>query len=219
MTSTEGVGSGTRHAGLPRAGLPRAGLPRAGLLLGGIAIGALCGAAPACKPGGGEASAVSPQMMADAVHAVLEADRAVYTKQVVNRLQNELGVIRASEHWKQENTLPLPAQMFRMGAELATEKQEGLHYALVSLWPINPQNQARTDAEKAGLAFVKDHPDQNYYGSEQLGDGRYFTAVYPDRAIANACVECHNQHRDSPRHDFKLGDVMGGVVVRIAERR
>jgi uncharacterized protein DUF3365 len=190
----------------------------AGLLLGGLGFGAFFGALPACKPSA-EAGSVTPQMMADAVHAVLESDRAVYTKQVVNRLQNELGVIRASEHWKQENALPLPAQMFRMGAELATEKQDGLHYALVSLWPINPQNQARTEVEKSGLTFVKEHPDQNYYGNEQLGEDRFFTAVYPDKAIANACVECHNQHRDSPRHDFALGDVMGGVVVRIAERR
>jgi hypothetical protein len=28
-------------------------------------------------------------------------------------------------------------------------------------------------------------------------------------------VSCHNQHKDSPRKDFKLNDVMGGVVIRI----
>ena len=49
------------------------------------------------------------------------------------------------------------------------------------------------------------------------GDATYFTAVYPDKAIAPACVQCHNQHASSPRHDFALGDVMGGVVVRIAQ--
>jgi hypothetical protein len=34
-------------------------------------------------------------------------------------------------------------------------------------------------------------------------------------AIAPACVACHNGHKDSPRSDFQMGDVMGGVVVRI----
>ncbi len=163
------------------------------------------------QPGG-----ITPQVMADAVHAVLEADRAVYTKHVVNRLQNEQGVIKASEHWKDEKALPLPAQMFRMGSELATEKAKGLNYALLSLWPLNQQNKPRTDMEKAGLAFVAEHPGQNYYGSEELGGAGYFTAVYADTAVANACIECHNQHKDSPRRDFKLGDVMGGVVVRIS---
>jgi hypothetical protein len=28
-------------------------------------------------------------------------------------------------------------------------------------------------------------------------------------------VSCHNAHKDSPRTDFKLNDVMGGVVLRI----
>jgi hypothetical protein len=102
-----------------------------------------------------------------------------------------------------------------MGAELATQKAEGLSYSLISTWPINRQNLARTDAEKAGLAFVAEHPEQSFYKDEELGGERYFTAIYPDKAVANACVDCHNQHRDSPRRDFRLGDVMGGVVVRI----
>jgi hypothetical protein len=185
-------------------------------LLGAAAV---CLGSHACKPGArDESGSVDVRMMADAVHAVLESDRAVYTKQVVNRLQNELGVIKATEHWKDDRSLPLPAQMFRMGAELASEKTQGLHYALLSRWAINSQNQPRTDAEKAGLDFVAKNPDQNYYGKEELGGERFFTAVYPDKAIANACVQCHNQHKDSPRHDFTLGEVMGGVVVRIAQR-
>jgi hypothetical protein len=39
--------------------------------------------------------------------------------------------------------------------------------------------------------------------------------VYPDIGVAPVCVACHNAHPDSPRDDFKLGDVMGGVVIRI----
>jgi hypothetical protein len=177
----------------------------------------LCLVSFACQPGArSDSGSVSARSMADAVHAVLEADRAVYTREVVNRLQNELGVIKATERWKEDKTLPLPAQMFRMGAELASSRTEGLHYALISAWAINRQNQPRTDSEKAGLQFISEHPDQNYYGDETLGGTRYFTADYPDKAVANACVQCHNQHVDSPRHDFVLGDVMGGVVVRIA---
>jgi len=182
-------------------------------------LAALCLAASACHSGArSDAGSVSARSTADAVHAVLEADRAVYTREVVNRLQNELGVIQATERWKEDKTLPLPAQMFRMGAEQAASKTEGLHYALISTWAINRQNQPRTDSEKAGLAFIAEHPDQNYYGSETLAGDRYFTAVYPDKAVANACVQCHNQHADSPRHDFKLGDVMGGVVIRIVQK-
>ena len=55
----------------------------------------------------------------------------------------------------------------------------------------------------------------HYYGAEELGCKKYFTAVYPDKAVAEACVTCHNNHKDSPRSDFKLNDIMGGIVIRI----
>jgi len=66
---------------------------------------------------------ISPQRMADAIFAVIESDRSVYTKKVVNRLQNEEEVITADEHWEDEQALPLPAQMLRMGAEGVAEKK------------------------------------------------------------------------------------------------
>ncbi len=158
---------------------------------------------------------ITPQQMADALHAVLEADRTVYTRLIVNRLQNEEKIIKASEHWKDDKALLLPAQMFRAGAERAAEQGAGFSYALLSLWPINTQNQPRTEAEKHGLQAVADRPAENFYQEETLGKQRYFTAVYPDIAIAEACVACHNNHKDSPRDDFKLNDVMGAVVIRI----
>jgi hypothetical protein len=145
----------------------------------------------------------------------MESDRIVYTKNVVNRLQNEENVINASERWKDDKALPLPAQMFRMGAEMVTKKKVGFSYALLSMWPVNKQNKPKTEAEKTGLKFVSDNPGKNHYQEETLGDKKYFTAVYADTAIAPACVKCHNEHKDSPRKDFKIGDVMGGVVLRI----
>ena len=92
--------------------------------------------------------ALTPQVVADMLHTVIETDRTIYTKHVVNRLQNEEKVIKASEHWKEDKALPLPAQMFRMGAEGVAEKDTGFYYSLVSLWPINKQNKPKTDAEK-----------------------------------------------------------------------
>jgi len=162
------------------------------------------------KPAG-----IQPKQMADAVHLALETDRTVYTRLIVNRLQNEEKVIKASEHWKEDKALVLPAQMFRAGAELAREKKAGFDYALLSLWPVNKQNGPKTDAEKAGLQFVADNKGQNYYTEETLGGKKYFTAVYADTAVAPACVNCHNDHKDSPKNDFKIGDVMGAVVIRI----
>jgi hypothetical protein len=52
------------------------------------------------------------------------------------------------------------------------------------------------------------------YGTESLAGTPYFVAIYPDVAVAEACADCHNAHPDSPRDDFAVGDVMGGIVIR-----
>lgn len=156
----------------------------------------------------------SYKQVADALHAVMESDRTVYTRLIVNRLQNEEKVIKASEHWKDDKALVLPAQMFRYGAEMVAEKNAGFSYSLLSLWPVNKQNAAKTGVEKEGLeAVAKD--GKPYYKEEVLGGKKYFTAVYPDKAVAKACIACHNAHKDSPRRDFKMGETMGGVVLRL----
>lgn len=43
----------------------------------------------------------------------------------------------------------------------------------------------------------------------------FFTAIYPDVAVANACLKCNNDHEDLLKSDFKIGDFMGAVVIRI----
>jgi hypothetical protein len=192
---------------------PPIGRPAGLALVATLAAAALagCSKTEVAAPNG-----ITPQKMTDALFAVMSADRAVYTKQVVNRLQNEEKVLKASEHWKDEKALPLPAQMFRMGSETVAEKNAGFSYALLSLWPVNKQNIPKTDVEKLGLQYVADAKGaSNYYASEVLGGKKYFTAVYPDVAVSRACTSCHNDHKDSPRTDFALNEVMGGVVIRI----
>lgn len=182
-----------------------------------LALTTLIGASLALSACGGsdKSAGIQPKAMADSLHAVMEADRTVYTRLIVNRLVKEEKVIKASEHWKDEKALVLPAQMFRYGSERVAESKAPFSYSLLSLWPVNKQNKPRTEAEKTGLKFIADNPGKNYYTKEKLGDVTYFTAVYPDVAVAPACISCHNAHPDSPRSDFKLGEVMGGVVIRI----
>ncbi len=105
--------------------------------------------------------------------------------------------------------------MFRFGAEYVTDETEDFSYSLISLDPINKKNGPGTDLEKEGLEFVASNPEEKFYGEEELGGQRYFAAVYADIAVAEACANCHNNHKDSPRNDIEVGDVMGGVMIRI----
>lgn len=163
---------------------------------------------------------VPVKAMADALHLVMDSDRTVYTRKIVNRLVKKEKVIKASEHFDDDKALVLPAQMFRFGSEMVQKRSEKLpdvnfSYSLQSLWPINKQNAPKTKAEKDGLKFVADNKGKNYYTEETLGGQKYFTAIYADTGVAPVCVSCHNKHKDTPKKDFKIGDVMGGVVIRI----
>ena len=174
----------------------------------------------------GDADLVTARRAADMIQAALAADRAVYTETVIHRLtavqrvtvvdpeRGDTGPLEAREDWRSEHgKLPLPAQMFRMGAERVLAGDSGLSYLLLSPWPVNRQNRPRTPAEERGLAEVE-RTRAASYGTEVLDGRTYFTAVYPDVATVEACVTCHNEHPDSPRRDFKVGDVMGGLVIR-----
>lgn len=164
-----------------------------------------------------QAAGISPQQYTDSLFAVMNADRANYTKLVVQRLgPNGVGAIKPDEHWEDyPNGTLLPAQMFRAGAEAVADVTQDFSYSLQSIWPINKQNAPKTDMEIEGLQFIADNPGQRFYGEETLGDTTYFTAVYPDVAVSEACTGCHNDHKDSPRTDFRIGEVMGGVVIRV----
>ena len=183
----------------------------------GLAVCMCMGVAVAADPG---SETVSVKAMADALHMVMDSDRTVYTRTIVNRLVKKDKVIKASEHFEDDQALALPAQMFRFGAEMVAERsadnpEVNFSYSLQSLWPVNKQNAPQTDAEKEGLRFIAENKGKNFYTTEKLGKQEYFTAIYPDTGVAPVCVSCHNAHPDSPKTDFKLGDVMGGVVIRI----
>jgi hypothetical protein len=167
--------------------------------------------------GSNEPKGIDPKVYTDSLFAVMNADRANYTKLIIARLGPKgANVINPNEHWEDhENGALLPAQMFRAGAEAVAEVTDEFTYSLQSVWPINSQNKPKTGVEKEGLEFVAANPGQRFYGEETLGDTTYFTAVYPDIAVSAACVDCHNEHKDSPKTDFKIGEVMGGVVIRV----
>lgn len=171
----------------------------------------------ACSGEAQQTTGISPQLYTDSLFAVMKADRTNYTKYVVKRLgPNGAGVVKPDEHWKDiPNGTLLPAQMFRAGAEAVAEMTDKFTYSLQSKWPINTQNAPKTAMEIEGLEFIAANPGKNFYGEEKLGDTTYYTAVYPDVAVSDACIKCHNDHKDSPRDNFELGEVMGGVVIRV----
>ncbi len=182
----------------------------------------------ACAGGGGataQGDGIPPELVTDYIHTVLEADRTAYTRHVVNRAQmlegqpREDGVVpvEATEGWQQTDGIPLPAQMFRLGSEIANEAGY-FTYNLISPWYINDSQAPKSGFEETAMATVIETGDP-YRDYQEVGNQRFFSAVYPDVAVAEACVTCHNTHpihlERYPDKQFEMGEVMGGVVINI----
>ena len=191
----------------------------------------ICITAIACSGGGGEpaggagAGGIAPEAVVDYIHTVLLADRTAYTKHVVNRLKKLEGkekpdgvvTTEATESWQQTDGIPLPAQMFRLGAEIASE--EGTFtYGLISPWNINDNHAPKSDFEKEAMDEVVESGEP-FKGEQEIAGQKYYSALYPDKAVAEACVTCHNEHpihkERYPDKVFEMDDVMGGIMINL----
>ena len=155
---------------------------------------------------------IPPQVVADYIHAIIQADRTLYTTHVVERMEAHK-VVTSQEYWKQMKSLPLPAQMLLLSGLHVEQQGLGLQFRLASLHPIYEKNGPTTDFEKAGLAAVLEDPSRPYSGIIQRGTQNFFKAIYADHAVSVSCINCHNGHVLSYEKDYKLGDVMGGIVI------
>ena len=155
---------------------------------------------------------ISAEAAADFIHAVVEAHRTIYSTHIVERMQKQ-GKVVIEEDWEQNGGLPLPAQFLLYAGGLAAEKGGGVRLRLASLWPINQQNLPTTPFEKDGLLTVAINPEEPFSSVLSTGRRKIFKAIYADRAVSESCVNCHNSHALSPKKDFKVGDVMGAIII------
>jgi len=183
----------------------------AGRILGGLCAILLAGVAVDVAQAG-ETAGIPPEVVAEYIHAIIQADRIIYSTHVVERLQ-DLKVTVAAEEWKASGTLPLPAQMLQMAGQEIQGLGLGLRIRLASLGPIYKKNGHADQCERAGLEAVAKNPRKPYTGIMTEGDRHYFKAIFADKAVSMTCVACHNSHPLSAKRDYKLYDVMGGIII------
>ena len=146
----------------------------------------------------------------DAVFAMLEkendAARALWTQEIV--AQGKTAGLAFDEHWRDEgvNAGPLPALFLRETAHNLERTSLRLNLFLGSPFPINAANRF-TGEQTQRFAALGEHGAQFRDGATGL-----HTAMFADVAISEACVSCHNEHADSPKHDWRINDVMGATT-------
>ena len=152
---------------------------------------------------------------AEAVTAQMLATRAVYTQNVVGKLKaDEIPVGFSPDFADSPGSIPLPATMVHLISDRVSA--QGLYRInLISPWNINPKKGPVTTWEKETIAALVDDPRIARSMIETAGGKSNLLYMSADFASTEACVACHNTHPDSPRNDFKLGDMMGALVVEV----
>lgn len=194
--------------------MDRYGIARLAAAIAFLTIGLILGTAAYSAKKESTAPGISPEKVAEFINAVIQADRTIYTTQIVNRM-TEKGIVSAAEHWEQDNALLLPAQFLQHSGRMVAESGVGIRYRLIGLFPIYQRNAPATDFERKALEVLSRSPNTPVTGIVASGRKRYFQAIYPDLAVSSACVKCHNFHPLSTKRDFKLNDVMGGIAITI----
>jgi hypothetical protein len=144
-----------------------------------------------------------------------DAARALWTREIVGA-GKPVG-LSFSEDWREagEEAGPLPALFLRETAKNLERHPVRLSLFLGSDAPINSANRFEGLQQKA-FGRIRATGKPQFF---QMPDTRLYTAMFPDEAVTEACVTCHNDHEDSPRNDWKLHDVMGATTWAYPEGR
>lgn len=169
--------------------MARPGFILATLGLGCLAIYLFVSAPPPLE----ETPAARPTIPVERLFTVLEAEndavRELWTKEIID-------------------AGPLPALFLRETARSLEKNPVQLSLFLGSDFPINDANRFEgQQLERLGELRRTGQPQFFYMTDTQL-----HTGMFSDVAVAEACVDCHNEHEQTPKKDWRLHDVMGATT-------
>lgn len=139
--------------------------------------------------------------------------RTLYTSEVVSRVDNS-GIDVTHDYHVKEGAIPLPATLSIKLGKSIREKVPGADVRLFSDLPFSFRKDGgpRDDFEKTALDLFKQDPSRPYVRFDEVNGLWSIRYATPD-IMQISCVECHNNHPQSPKKDWKVGDVRGVLEV------
>jgi Protein of unknown function (DUF3365) len=153
---------------------------------------------------------------ASAYSAAIEEFRTLYTSEVVMRVK-PLGVQVSHDYTDHPNAIPLPVTLSKL---LGDRLERGDTKAGTRLYSRHPfpwthRSGPQDDFEWEALLALEKNPDQPFHRIETSKGESYLRYAVAD-VMRESCVDCHNSHPDSPKTDWKEGDVRGVLSTRIS---
>ena len=140
--------------------------------------------------------------------------RKLYTSEVTDRLVGH-GIQVTHDYATKEGAIPLPATFSMELSERISQQSTGMHARLYSDFPFpwRKDGGPRDDFEKEAIRQVRQFPDRPFYRFEDFQGRQSLRYAVADQKMTAGCVSCHNTHPDSPKTDWKLGDVRGVLEI------
>ena len=138
--------------------------------------------------------------------------RGYYTDHVVAKILAHGSMRATSDHMTNPNAIPLPATMILDLSNLLAKRD--ITIKLYSNYPFPDRADRRLDAfQQEALKFLTANPKAAFSRAEIQDNKHVVRTAAADIMTAQACVSCHNTTRDSPKTDWKVGDVRGVLEV------
>jgi serine phosphatase RsbU (regulator of sigma subunit) len=149
---------------------------------------------------------------ARSLHTQIMADRGYYARVVVPRL-TELGGTIGPDYEKVHGRFPLPATFVREVSAITASHKNGFQSNLISPWAINKDKGLKDEFQREAFDYLTRNPTGQFVRTDTIQGRTVMRVLMADMASAQSCVNCHNGHAQSPKHDFKLNDLMGGLEI------
>jgi len=146
--------------------------------------------------------------------AIKEA-RTLYSSDVLTPLITAEGINFTHDYNPTKVTIPVPAAfLIELGKNL-TNKNPEVSLRLYSDYPFpwrREEGGARDDFERQAITYLTKNPTQKFFRVDNYRGKPAFRYAEAD-LLSSSCVNCHNTHRDSPKTDWKVGDVRGILEI------
>lgn len=180
-----------------------------------LAIYLFVSAPPELPDGAGGGRMIPVESVLTMLDAENAAIRAMYTREIVG--QGVKQGLAFKEEWKKEGVQagPLPALLLRETSNRLQLRVPELGLFLGSDFPLVKENLFKGEQAAHYQEIKKSLKPKFFYDT---GLGRT-TAMFPDRASAQACVTCHNDHPNAPKKDWVLNEPMGATTWSYAGKQ
>jgi adenylate cyclase len=158
------------------------------------------------------------QRQAADLSSVVTSIRGYYAQNVVARVLSAPEKVQAAHNYETIlGAIPIPATLSLELGRVISEQQTNIRYRFVSELPFKGRAPHALDAFETGaLAALRDNPEQTVMDVSRSGFSNTYRLVTPV-VMGVACVQCHNEHPDSPKTDWKVGDVRAIQEVIITQ--